>query len=260
MTRNFELKRDQILVLIAKDFKLKYNSTALGFVWSMIVPIFTSIVYFFVFTILVRFGTKNYMLYLLCGNFLWHFFSSVVMMNGRVLLSNASLLKKTSFDRKLLIWGTFFTESIHFFLTIPILAGVMAFYGITPQWWSILPNFLLIFVSILFLSVGIGYAYAAINLQFRDMERIMTVIMQAWMFMTPIFIPIDVVREKLGGLAWIYETLNPMTGILCTWRDIFYQPGFHPERFIYILSMSLVVFFIGRAIFKKCEPQFAERM
>ena len=49
MTRTFELKRDQILVLIAKDFKLKYNSTALGFAWSLIVPIFTSLIYFFVF-------------------------------------------------------------------------------------------------------------------------------------------------------------------------------------------------------------------
>lgn len=80
------------------------------------------------------------------------------------------------------------------------------------------------------------------------------------MFMTPIFIPIMTIREKLAEHAWIYETFNPMTGILCTWRDIFYEPGFHPERFPIILGVSVFIFFIGRMIFKKYEPQFAERM
>ncbi len=260
MTRKFELKRDQVLVLILKDFKLKYNSTALGFLWSMIVPILSAFVYFAVFSVIVRFKVENYLLYLLSGTFLWHFFSSVIMMNGRVLINNASLLKKTSFDRRLLVWGTFFTESIHFFLTIPILAGIMVLYGVTPQWWSIIPNLMVVFLSTLFIAIGFSYAYAALNLQFRDIERVMSVVMQAWMFLTPVFIPIVVVREKLGENVWMYETLNPMTGIFCTWRDIFYQPSFHPERFVYILGMSIIIFFIGRAIFKKYEPQFAERM
>ena len=69
LSRALELKRDQILVLIAKDFKLKYNSTALGFLWSLLVPIFSSIIYYFVFGVLLRFHIPNYLLYLLSGNF-----------------------------------------------------------------------------------------------------------------------------------------------------------------------------------------------
>ena len=127
MTHALALKRDQILVLVSKDFKLKYNSTALGFAWSLIVPIVTSLVYFFVFGIVMQWRAEHYALYLVSGNFMWQFFANVVLTNGRVLMSNSTLLKKTSFDRGLLIWGTFFTESLHFLLLAPVCLAVFLF-------------------------------------------------------------------------------------------------------------------------------------
>lgn len=256
MTRAFILKRDQILVLIAKDFKLKYNSTALGFAWSLIVPIFTSLIYYLVFGMFIRWNIPNYLLYLVAGNFMWHFFSNVITMNGRTLRTNAVLLKKTSFDRRLLIWGTFFTESMHFLLTIPVLIGIMFLYGVTPQWTTIVPNLIVTFYSLAMLSMGVGYAYAAANLYFRDLERIIGVIMRTWLFLSPVFIPISRIPEDFLK----YYKLNPMVDILCTWRDIFYEPGFHPERFLYIVLTSTVVFILGRWLFRKLEPRFAEMM
>ena len=256
MTRTFELKRDQILVLIAKDFKLKYNSTALGFAWSLIVPIFTSLIYFFVFGVMMRWRAENYLLYLVSGNFMWQFFANVVLANGRVLMGNASLLKKTSFDRGLLIWGTFFTESIHFLLTVPVLIAIMCLYGIMPQWATIVPNLALAFACLTLLALGISYLYAATNLYFRDLERIMGVVMMAWLFVSPVFIPINNVPERY---LWIYE-INPMGGILMTWRDIFYEPAFHPERFIVLAPICVAVFLFGRWLFRRLDPRFAEMM
>lgn len=256
MQRLLMLKRDQILVLVSKDFKLKYNSTALGFAWSLIVPILTSIVYYFVFGIMIRWNAENYLLYLVSGNFMWQFFANAVLMNGRVLMSNSVLLKKTSFDRGLLVWGTFFTESIHFLLTVPVLIVIMVGCGVTPQWLTLLPNLAIVLSMITLLALGLGYAYAAINLYFRDLERIMGVVMMMWLFMSPVFIPISNVPERY---LWIYSA-NPMAGILCSWRDIFYQPGFHPERLLYLLPLCLAVFLLGRWIFRRLEPRFAEMM
>ena len=256
MTRLLELKRDQVMVLVSKDFKLKYNSTALGFAWSLIVPFFTSLIYFFVFGVMMRWKAENYLLYLVSGNFMWQFFSNVVLQNGRVLMSNRALLKKTAFDRGLLIWGTFFTEAIHFLLTIPVLAGIMAFYGVVPQWSTIVPNLVAALILLNLLAIGLGYAYAAINLHFRDLERIMSVAMMAWLFISPVFIPISNVPEKY---LWVYN-INPMAGILCTWRDIFYQPGFHPERFLVLAPVCLAVFLGGRWLFHRLEPRFAEML
>jgi len=256
LSRNLILRRDQIMVLIAKDFKLKYNSTALGFLWSLLVPAFTSIVYYFVFGIMMRFDAPNYLLYLMSGTFLWQFFSNVVIMDGGVLMANQGLLKKTSFDRELLIRGTFYTESIHFLLTILVLFGLMAFYRQMPDVLTIVPNLIVCMASLFLFATGMGYAYAACNLYFRDLERIMNILLMMWMFCSPVFIPVQTFPDKY---KWVLD-YNPMAMILQIWRDIFYMPDFHPELYLTLLISSIAVFILGRAVFRKMEPGFAEMM
>lgn len=101
--RSTRLKIDQILVLVKKDFKLKYDSTALGMLWSVLTPLLMSGVYFFVFGKMMRLGDSTYALYIISGNFLWHYFSSVVMQNGNVLMVNVGLLKKVDVNRHLFV-------------------------------------------------------------------------------------------------------------------------------------------------------------
>ena len=256
LSRQFKLKRDQIWVLIAKDFKLKYNSTALGFLWSLLVPTLTSAVYYFVFGVMMRFQAQNYLLYLMSGTFLWQFFANVIMMNGAVLTANQGLLKKTSFDRELLVRGTFYTESIHFLLTVPVLLGMMACYRVMPSPLLAIPNLVVSLLALQLLSVGVSYFYSACNLYFRDLERIMGIVMMMWMFCSPVFIPVSSVPEKY---LWIYN-INPMAPILQIWRDIFYVPGWHPQYFLPLLAACTAVFLLGRMVFRKMEPGFAEMM
>ena len=256
LSRAIELKRDQILILVMKDFKLKYNSTALGFAWSLLVPIISSYIYFLVFGIMMRFRAPNYLLYLLCGTFLWQFFFNVVMQNGKCLLSNSSLLKKTCFERRLLIWGTFFTEGIHFLLTVPILFFVMLIYGVRPNWVTMLPNFIVCFGLLTLFSMGLSYAYAAANVYFRDLERIVGIFMRLWIYLTPIFIPETAIPPKY---QWIY-VVNPMAGLVRVWRDIFYTPGIHLNLWWQLIPICVGVFFAGRWLFMHLEKRFAEMM
>lgn len=243
-------------MLIAKDFKLKYNATAIGFLWCMLVPFFTTLIYYFVFGVMMRWSAKNYLLYLISGNFLWQFFANVISMNGTVLISNSALLKKTNFDRRLLVIGTFFTEGMHFLLTIPILLGIMRFYHVKPQWWSILPNLAVCILAVALLSIGIGYFYAAANLWFRDLERIIGILLMAWCFLSPVFVPLSNVPDKW---RFIYD-INPMALVLRIWRDIFYEPAFEPKLFLPPLLIGLVFFLLGRAFFMRCDAKFAEMM
>ena len=254
--RNFELKRDQILVLIKKDFKLKYDSTALGMLWSIVTPLSMSLVYYFVFGKMMRWGDGPFALYIVSGNFLWHYFSAIVMQSGCVLVANSSLLKKTSFDRRLLVWGTYCTESIHFLLTIPVLVGVMFVFGVVPDPLTFLPNVLVAMLSMMYFSVGFGYVYAALNICFKDLQRIMSIIMMMWLYASPVFIPVSRVPQQY---LWVYE-INPIAQILMTWRDAFYEPAIHPERFLPMLGVSLSMFLVGRMVFRRYEPRFAEMM
>ena len=251
------LYRDQILVLVQKDFKLKYNATALGFAWCLLVPLLMSGVYYVVFGLLLKVGRMpNYLLYLISGNFLWQFFSNVVIMSGMVLSKNASILKKTNFNRKLLVWSTFFSEGLHFVLVIPVMVLIMTLYSVTPQWWSILPNLVVAMVAMALLSVGIGYLYAALNLIFRDLERIMRIVMQIWLYASPVFIPIRAVPERFLK----YYLCNPMASILTIWRNIFYTPQLDWKLYPAALLISAAAFVIGRAVFTRLQPVFAEKM
>lgn len=287
LKKNVLLKKDQIRVLVAKDFKLKYNSTALGFLWSLVVPLLTGGVYYLVFGVLLGMSgdaggvkgemakqTPYFLQYLMCGTFLWQFFSNVVMVNGNILSGNGPLMKKTSFDRELLVWGTYFTESIHFFLTFPILLGIMVCFGIKPDWLTLIPNMVVCLVSLTTFAMGLSYAYAACNLFFRDLERIIGILMMLWMFCSPVFISVLRVPARFIGLY----NCNPMTLILQCWRDIFWAPCFvgqelpadhmfagmthawHPEAYLPMLAIGFATYFIGRWIFRKMEPAFAEMM
>ncbi len=251
-----QLKFDQIVVLIKKDFKLKYDSTALGMLWSVLTPLMMSAVYYFVFGKMMKLGDGTYALYIISGNFLWHYFSAVVMQNGNVLMANAGLLKKTAVDRRLFVWGTYFTESLHFLLTIPIIVALMFIFGVRPDIVTFWPNFFVAMFSLTYFSMGIGYVFAGFNLHFRDLQRIMSILMLAWIYASPVFIPISRIPEKY---LWVYD-LNPMARILMIWRDAFYSPAFHPERYAATIAISLVVFVAGRWIFMKLEPRAAEMM
>lgn len=254
--RNMQLVIDQVLVLVQKDFKVKYNSTALGFFWSLMVPALTSVVYYFVFAILMRFSAPNYLLYLMSGTFFWQFFANVITLNGNILAANSQLLKKTAFNRELLVWGVFVSESIHFSMTTFVLLGMMCLYGVHPDWATIIPNVAVVTVSGALFTVGMSFAYSAVNLFFRDLERIFQIVIMMWMFCSPVFVPVSYVPEKY---LWIYN-INPVAVMLGIWRDIFYQPGWHPALYGQLLLISILTFMLGRWLFRKMEPRFAEMM
>ena len=131
-----------------------------------------------------------------------------------------------------------------------------AFYKVKFDWLTFAPNLIVCLVLLAYFAIGLSYIYAAINIYFQDLERIMMLIMQMWMFATPIFIPETSIPLKYH---WIYK-VNPMAGIVQIWRDVFYAPGFHPQNWWYLGLISFAIFFFGRWIFNHMQNRFAEMM
>ena len=246
---------DQIYVLVLRDFKLKYNSTALGFLWSFLVPVLQSLVYYAVFNSVARFGIRNYLLYMLSGMFLWYFFSGAVTMSLHCFPGNATLLKKTAFDRSLLVFSRLLTELIHFLLIIPVMFLLMLVYKIVPG-WSVL-TMPIILLEFFFFTAGICYALATLNVFFRDLERIIGVLLQAWFFMSPIFYHLDNLHGKLRVLVmWC----NPISCYMEGWRNIFYDPVWNWKLLAIGVVPALLSWLIGYGIFRhKCD-KIAEQM
>jgi len=252
MLRKYVLPFDQIVTLVTKDFKLKYNSTALGFIWSAITPTAQSLIFYFVFKVIMRFQMEDYLLYLLSGMFLWQFFCNSLTVSVGAFLGNAQLIKKTSFSREYLVIGALLTEFAHFVLTIPILLVLMAFYRISPS-LSMLALPLVIMNLILF-TLGLSLALASMNMYFRDLERMLAIVLQIWFFISPIFIPISEVPQKYQLLIM----LNPMTSIINAWRDIFFKPAFHLENLAVSSVFAIISICVGYLVFRWKEPRFAE--
>ena len=122
---------DQLAVLVSTDFKLKYNSTALGFLWSVLAPTAQAAVYFLVFSNVARFDIPDYFLYMISGMFFWHFFTSCLQISRKCFVTHGALIKKTNFNRSLLIVGMTMTEFLHLLLVIPILLLIMLGYALT---------------------------------------------------------------------------------------------------------------------------------
>ena len=259
LPRNIQLKIDQALVLVKKDFKVKYDSTALGMLWSILTPLAMSAIYWLVFGKVMNLAADSggsFALYIVTGTFLWQYFSSVVMQNANVLASNASLLKKTAFDRRLLVWGVYFTETLHFLLTIPLITCFALLSGVRGNPLETAANAIVAMAALMWFSVGAGYFFAALNLILRDSRRILEVVFRIWFYATPVFIPRGRIPPQY---SFVYDW-NPMAAILDIWRDAFYAPAFHPEAYAPVLAVSVAVFLAGRWFFAAHEPRFAEKM
>ena len=245
---------DQIYVLVLRDFKLKYNSTALGFLWSLLVPILQSAVYYVVFSSIARFGIRNYLLYMLSGMFLWYFFSGTVSMSLQSFLANTTLIKKTSFPRGLLVISRLTTELLHFLLIIPVLIVVMLLYRITPSWsFLTLP---LVLAEFLVFTTGVCFLIATLNIFCRDLERVVGVLLQAWFFMSPVFYQLDNVQDRLRGIL----LFNPITCYLEAWRNIFYSPVVDFRPLLSGLLPARLMWIIGYGVFRLNRKRMAEAM
>ena len=115
----------------------------------------------------------------------------------------------------------------------------------------------IVMLAELILALGMTFFVSAMNVYFRDLEHIMGIVSMAWMYMTPILYPMDMIPEQMVKLFY----LNPMTSITAAYRDILYYkrvPG--TDTMLRSIFMGLAVFMIGQAVFCNLQKRFAEEL
>ena len=227
----FRYYRDLLVVLVVKEFRVRYKSTFLGYVWSVLQPLAFALVYYVVFKLIMRIRMSNFALFLITGLFAWQWFgNSVVAANG-FFLASGSLIKKVKFPRAFLVAAGVLNDAIHFVVSVPVILAFMLAHHRYPtvSWIWLLP--LLLLVQGLF-TYGLSLAVATCNLFFRDLERLMVIFTMMWFFLTPILYPADMVPTRVRTL-YLYG--NPMACITACWRSMFLaQPTsytFRPSDF-----------------------------
>jgi len=264
--------RDLIINLVVRDLKVRYKSSVLGFVWSLLNPLLMMLVFTVVFTLLMpNRNIVHFPVFLLSGILPWNFFSTAVMGSITSIVGNAPLIKKVYFPREILPISTVLSNAVNFVLALLVLFAMLFIARIGITLWIIwLPAIIL--VQIIF-SLGLSFILSTLNVFYRDTAVIMEVVIQAWFFLTPVFYPIDLIplQGKLLGimlpirrLAYI---LNPMASIIASYRTVLYgsingaPPG--PPGFDFLSRTavsSILVLVVGYLIFAHYSGDFGEEV
>jgi len=244
---------DLLSVLLAKELKVRYKNSILGYLWSLLNPLTMALIFYFAFKVILRVPIENYSFFLITGLFPWQWFSNSVSSSTGILLGNASIIKKVNFPRHFIPLANVLNDLTHFLLTIPVIAGFGLFFGVYPTlWWFVgIPALLL---AQFLITYGLSLFVASANLFFRDLERLVGIFLMVLFYGTPIFYDLTLVPESLR--AYLY--LNPMTGIISCWRELFLKGSFYFSFYIIYLSYALLVFLFGLFVFRKLSPRFAE--
>lgn len=253
--------RELILSLTKKELKVKYRGSVLGFFWSLLNPILTMLVYSFVFSIVLQVGTPQFAIFLICALLPFNFLSNSVNNGASSIIANSNLVNKIYFPREIIPLSIILANLFNFLLELVALFIVMGIMGYRFYiYLYLLP--VVIFIQF-FLVVGMTLLVSALNVFFRDLQHLITIIMMVWFFGTPIIYPLSMVPEKYQFIIKI----NPMTIYAAYYRNIFYYVKY-PEgagfpsalETLTAVGITLLIFFIGYFIFKKLEPRFAEEI
>jgi len=209
--------RELLLSLTKKELKVKYRGSVLGFFWSLLNPILTMLVYSFVFSIVLRGGVQEFAIFLICALLPFNFLQNSVNYGTGSIISNGNLVNKIYFPREILPLSIVLSNLVNFLLELVALFIVLAFMGYKfYMFLYILP--VIIFIQF-FLVVGVTLLVSALNVFFRDLQHLITIVMMVWFFGTPIIYPLSMVPEKFQP---IIKFVNPMTIYAAYYRNIFY--------------------------------------
>ncbi|MEI8122521.1 MAG: ABC transporter permease [bacterium] len=256
--KDIMVRRDLLSMLVVRNIKIRYKESVLGFLWTLLGPVFLIAIYALFMKIIMKFPMP--MTVLVSGIFVWQYLAMCLGDSSFAIIGNANLVKKACFPRALLPFSIVLANFVNFLLSLLVMVVYLLVDG--PHFWGIawLPLALL---SHLALCTGVSLALCALNVFFRDVQHLTGIFTMAWFFLTPVVYDISMISSitdhhpLLGTLYF----LNPMAGILALYRAALLGSPL-PSLSLVALSVAVaaVVCVAGIAIFEKLQSRFADEL
>lgn len=249
--------RSLVTNLVARDLKVRYKASILGYFWSLLNPLLMTLVFTFVFTQLLGDAVPDFPVFVLIGLLAWNWTAASIGVGHRALLDNAPLINKVYFPRMLLPISVVASNMANYLLAFPVIFLFMAIYRLefTP-WLLYLPVIMLVQLTFL---IGVVLILSALHIYLRDTTVLVDVGLTAWFFMTPIFYRVeDVVDPKL--IEWMYW-LNPMASIVAELHTVLYYGGVPDPLFMArTFATSLAFLIVGYLFFNRVSRHLGEHL
>jgi lipopolysaccharide transport system permease protein len=247
--------RDLLLTLTIHRIKIRYKQSLLGIAWAVLQPLLLMVAYTVIFSVVTKVphGGAPYAVFVYAALLPWTFFSTSITTASTSLVSHNNLITKVYFPREILPLTYVLAALFDFAMASVVLAVLLAIYHVpvTAGIVLVLPLLVIAFTFALSLSLFLS----AFQVRFRDIGIAMALIMQLWMFATPVVYPLSVVPKRFLTLY----SLNPMAGVVENFRQIVLEhAGLNLPVLLPGLLVSLVLLPAAYLYFKTAEATMAD--
>jgi len=247
--------RELAASLIYRDIRARYKQSILGIAWAVLTPLSMMLVYTVVFSRIVRVDTGDipYPVFSYVALLPWTFFSQGLTAGAECLVNNFNLITKIYFPREVFPIAAILGKTVDLALGLVVLIPLLLFYRIDVSWTALL--IVPILAVQLVLMLGVSLVLSSVNLFYRDIKHVIPLVLQIWMYATPIIYPLKMVPEQYRAVYM----LNPMAIIMESYRRVALL-GKMPDwaALGWVALGSVVVVVLGYRVFKRLEPAFAE--
>lgn len=250
--------KDLFLILAYRDYRVRYAQTYLGFIWAIVRPALTLLIFTLVFGKAAKIDTGNipYPVFAIVGMSAWTYFSFVMSQAGNSIIGAGGMIKKIYFPRLVIPLGKSLVGLIDFAIVFVFQLCIMLYYGFPLSLNIIyLPLF---FIANIFSSLAIGLWISSLNVRYRDFMHVIPFLVQFGLYVTPIAYPAELLVNQMPEWASIIYYLNPVAGIVEGFRFSVLGTPFTNWYAMVSFAAMLLLFVSGLYYFKRIEKIMAD--
>ena len=267
---NILSRRNRILLreLVVTDFKLRYQGSVLGYLWSLLKPLMLFAIMYVVFVRFLRFGAgiDHFAVSFLFGIVLWTFFVEATSQGMQAIVSRGDLIRKISFPKYIIVISGTISALINLLLNMVVVIAFMVIDGVAFTWWALLTP--LVLIELYVFALGVAFFLATAYVKYRDVSHIWDVLLQGVFYATPVFYPIQMVMQysfvaaQLLMLSPIAVIIQDARYFLVSQKDVVTNHQIIDNPLLLALPHAIVacVALLAAYYFAKNQKYFAENV
>lgn len=246
--------RELLYFLTLRDIQVRYKQTLLGVSWVLFQPLLTTVVFTIFLGILIRVPSEGtpYVLFVYVGLLPWTFFSAAIISSSNSLVNNAPLITKVYFPRSILPVSSVAARLLDLAIAFIVLICLMVYYRVALTWAILLLPVLVALITLL--ALGVGMVTSAINVKYRDVGVLIPVLLQLWMYASPVVYPVSLVPARWQR---IYEW-NPLVGLLGNFRAAALGGQIDWSALAWSICVIAALTVYAAFLFRRMETHFAD--
>ena len=239
-------------LLVRRDLKVRYASSTLGYLWTVLDPFMMILIYWFVFSLIFHgrdVGEEPYILYLAFGQLAWQWFNGTVTDATRALTSETRLVRSTRLPREIWVLKVVLSKGLEYLFSLPVIGVFMIANRTGLTWQTVFFPVGLLLQAVLL--TGIGLLVASVTVLVRDLARVVRIVLRMAFYATPILYSVRSIDNPVIRQLF---ALNPLTGILDLYRASVFSAEMASWRVIGVAALiSVLVLALGARVFARLE-------